>query len=160
MGNIFTGAQCPVSHPIRTQVDNNLICLSLSDFCLVNNSWYDESQNLYCPGVIDTTKSPSLSNSIINEEDSSAAQVQIRTVQTVQMLTISSELIASSSLRRSGSRHIISVRATAPGKRPVYIKQTVSRGKAATFPMKHNLQGRRITLFVDGRKIAVLQIRK
>jgi len=56
MGNFSGNPQCPSSHPIRTQVDNNLVCYTLTAFCAsVNPTWYDSARGLYCPGVTTTT---------------------------------------------------------------------------------------------------------
>jgi len=64
MGNVSGNPQCPSSHPIRTQVNNNLVCYTLAAFCAsVNPTWYDSAQGLYCPGVTTTSSTSTSSTS-------------------------------------------------------------------------------------------------
>jgi hypothetical protein len=159
VGSIHTGAQCPGSHPMRTQVDNTLRCYTLDAFCeTINPTWYDDAQGLYCPlSTTTTTTSTSSTSPDQLGEPSPEVLGTVRVISTGGYVAVDVQRPAATQrTSRLPDRRVV-IRLTRPGSPPIVIRRTLSGIRSDRIIIRRDVTGYRIVVFVAGKRVVSLE---
>jgi hypothetical protein len=153
------GSRCPPSSPIATQVDDRLICFTVTGYCETRDPyWHDPSRNLACPAATTTSTSPPAIVTSVRGGTavSESGPTEVRTQRGDSAYLISPATLSIDGGSAGSSPTTVTVRATKRGARMVSFTLRARGNRPIEIPSTLSRQGYRIIIFVDGARALVI----
>lgn len=153
------GSRCPPSNPIATQVDNRLICFTVTGYCETRDPyWYDPARNLACPAATTSTTSPPPPASVPvgGSVLPATGLTEVRTQRGDAAYVLSPATLSIGDGNDVRSSTAVTVRATKRGARTISFSLRARGNRPIEIPSTLSRQGYRIAIFVDGVRVLVI----
>jgi hypothetical protein len=154
------GSRCPTSHPIAGQVDNRLVCYSVTGFCETRDPyWHDPSRNIACPAATSSsTTSPSPDASVTRGGGvlPEREPTEVQTQRGESSYSISPATLSIDGISGGASSTPVTVRATKRGARTISFTLRARGNRPIEIPSTLSRRGYRIAIFVDGVRVLVI----
>jgi len=153
------GSRCPPSNPIATQVDNRLICYTVTGYCETRDPyWHDPARNLACPAATTSTTSPPppVSVPVGGSVLPATGLTEVRTQRGDAAYVLSPATLSVGDGNDVRSSTAVTVRATKRGARTISFTLRARGNRPIEIPSTLSRQGYRIAIFVDGVRVLVI----
>ena len=153
------GSRCPPSNPIATQVDNRLICFTVTGYCETRDPyWYDPARNLACPAATTSTTSPPPPASVPGGGSvlPAVGLTEVRSQRGDSAYVLSPATLSVGDGNDVRSSTAVTVRATKRGARTISFTVRARGNRPIEIPSSLSRQGYRIAVFVDGVRVLVI----
>jgi hypothetical protein len=152
------GSRCPGSHPVATQVDNLLVCYTLSGFCETRfPTWYDPSRGLYCPGATTTTTlAPAPPTPAPTGTIAPSQLTEVRAERAGSAFVLPPEMLSVQQNGGGTEPTIVTIKATKRGSRSITFSLRTRAGRPIEIPSSLSKRGYRLSIFVDGVQMLVI----